>query len=264
MDDRTDVAASIDRHRVAQRLSESLLPVGLSEGVRAAKPDVFLGHILEEAIEGVDAETLAEFADEFGIWGLVEQVFPRKRVEVACAVSSSMVSGTWGMDSIDLEGRGYFIEDPDSDSVGELPYRLLGAWEPFDDENSYRSSFVETYVRLWQDIGLPPYRGEHARGPIDLMVDAVMRIGGPGAIFDAWEPGTFARFGEVQSDELAQRAHVAVADIRDALALLARGSVDTGSLADDGRGRAFLAITLDVLDSSPFDPEARYGIGRRF
>jgi hypothetical protein len=145
------------------------------------------------------------------------------------------------------------VEDPDSDTAGDVPFRLLGGWEPFDSEDVYRSAFVEAYVASWASIGLPPYHGEHAAGPLDLMVQAVMRIAGPRAIYDAWEGEAFeAAATGLEVDDVARRAGVPSSVIREILTEWDAGSLDVETLAHDDRGRAFLAITLAGIDTSPF------------
>jgi hypothetical protein len=232
-------------------LLEELLPVAdTGQRVWLAKPDVFVAPIIRRC---ASTEEDAEMADDMDIWELMDSAFPTRRHEVVCAVSSSMVSGKWGMDSASLAGRGYFVEDPDSDTAGDVPFRLLGGWEPFDNEDAYRSAFVEAYVASWAVIGLPPYHGEHAAGPLDLMVQAIMRIAGPRAIYDAWEHDVLeATAADLEVDDVARRAGAPSSVIRDILTEWDAGSLDVEAFSDDERGRAFLAITLVSIDTSPF------------
>jgi hypothetical protein len=241
----------IDARRLDSRLRRELKPVaGSDRQVWLAKPDVFVVPIIQQC---ASTDEDAEAWEDMDLWELMDAAFPARRHEVECAVSSSMMSGTWGMDSISLADRGYFVENPDSETAGDAPFRLLGAWEPFDDDEAYRSAFVEAYVASWADIGLPPFRGEHAGGPLDLMTQAVMRIGGPRALFDAWErdafePGT----APLDVDDLAARAGLPSGTVRDISVELDSGTLDLEALTEDDRGRAFLAITLAQIDTSPF------------
>ena len=240
----------IDARKLESSLRRELEPVaGADRQIWLAKPDVFVVPIIRQCAS-TDEDEMGEDVD---LWELMDAAFPNRRHEVECAVSSSMVSDTWGMDSISLAGRGYFVEKPDSDTAGDVPFRLLGAWEPFDDDEAYRLAFVEAYVASWADIGLPPFRGEHAAGPLDLMVQAIMRIGGPRALFDAWERDAFeAGTAQLDVDDLATRAGLPSKTIRDISIELDSGALDVEALTEDDRGRAFLAITLARIDTSPF------------
>ena len=252
MDDYSSLLGSLDRSKLISRLSDKLVPASGTakrDRVWLAWADVFLVPLLLACVSPEGGEATSDLDP----WEVMDTVFPTRKPEVQCAVSSSMVSGVWGMDSIELDGRGYFVECPESDTVSDAPFRLLGAWEPLDDELTYRDAFIETYVRFWADIGLPPYHGEHARGPLDLMVEAVMRIGGPASIYEAWDPKDFDH--DDQLDRVADvslRAAIPEPVVREVLTELGQRSLDVSTLGDDERGRAFLAITLDRIDTSPF------------
>jgi hypothetical protein len=242
----------IDVRKLDASLSRELVRVaGSDQRIWLARPKVFVVPIIRQSASTIED---ADAMDDLDLWELMDSAFPSRRHEVECAVSSSMMSGTWGMDSVALAGRGYFVERPDSETAGDVPFRLLGAWEPSDDDGeAYRSAFVEAYVASWADIGLPPYHGEHAGGPVDLMLEAVMRIGGPRAIYDAWGGDVFDSVApRINSDDLARRTGLPATIIRDVSTELDSGSLDVEALVDDDRGRAFLAITLERIDTSPF------------
>jgi hypothetical protein len=85
------------------------------------------------------------------------------------------------------------------------------------------------------------------------MTQAVMRIGGPGALFDAWERDAFeAGSAPLDVDDLAARAGLPSDTIRDTSMEMDSGASDVEALTEDDRGRAFLAITLARIDTSPF------------
>jgi hypothetical protein len=84
---------------------------------------------------------------------------------VQCSNSGSMVSGEWGLLQFELGDRGYIYFQPDSDLVVEGERRqLLGAWEPFMNEDAFKACFVHTYVKVWEECGLPPYFAGEASG----------------------------------------------------------------------------------------------------
>lgn len=181
MDDRwAKRLARIDLDRVRERLDAALVPV---EGLDV-EGEVFLARaedpiFLEDAILGDLSEEDREAAfDELWYDGVVEAALGPDALEseVSCEVYSSMTSGSWGLSSCVIGPRGYFVETPDPDTREEGMYRLLGGWEPARSRPTYEAAWVETYVAWWSEIGLPPFRGEVAHGPEELMLRALARI----------------------------------------------------------------------------------------
>lgn len=79
-----------------------------------------------------------------------------------------MVSGVWGLKAFRIGRRGYLYYQPDE----EEPY-IVAAWEPAEDVHAFRACFLNTYTSRWHECGLPPFMGQWATGPFDIMLDAV-------------------------------------------------------------------------------------------
>src|SRR5208283_2346826 len=96
---------------------------------------------------------------------------------ICCEVTDSMVSSRWGLKAFILEGRGYIYYQPDDECTEEaatLP--ILAAWEPVEDKLACRSAVLTAYTNNWQQALLPPYVGQWAEGPFDVMLEAVSEI----------------------------------------------------------------------------------------
>jgi hypothetical protein len=96
---------------------------------------------------------------------------------IRCEVTNSMVSSRWGLKAFVLKDRGYIYYLPDDDCTEEastLP--ILEAWDPVKDKVAYRSAVLMAYINHWQEALLPPYRGQWASGPFDVMLEAVSKI----------------------------------------------------------------------------------------
>lgn len=181
MDDRwAKRLARIDLDRVRERLDAALVPV---EGLDV-EGAVFVSRIEDPPfLEQVILEELTEEEQEALLWDMdrteaVEAVLgpePMRR-ELTCEVYDSMTSCPWGFESFVLGPRGYFVEVPDYDLATDGLYRILGAWEPARSRATYEAAWVETYVTWWDRIGLPPFRGQAAYGPEELMLRALERI----------------------------------------------------------------------------------------
>jgi len=186
------------------RLNDALRPVKAASDANSqvwlGKPDRFVMDVLLEGLSEDARELLLE--EEVTVF---DTLFPDATWEVKCAVLDSMASGEWGMKSFQAGGRGYFFSVPDW-GAGERPFLLLGAWSPAPDRETYRRAFVETYVRVWDLIGLPPYVGQLASGPLDLMVQAVMKIGGPTKIDEDWSEQVGLVIEDIDPNEVAARA----------------------------------------------------------
>lgn len=168
----------IDLEDLRRRLDAALRTVRrLRYGGRVllAKGDrTFVG---EELLAGLsDDERDALFQQIGGYTDLAGRLLPRRRWELTCSNPGSMAFCSWGFGSFVLGDRGYFFEEPDFDTLGETPYRLLGAWEPADSEAAYEAAWVEVHVAWWQELWLPPERGSMADGPKHLLLRALERI----------------------------------------------------------------------------------------
>ncbi len=175
--------ARIDLRAIGARLDAALQPVeGLDvpgqvflaredEPARRGSVRSEFDRAIEEVLSEEEQEAL--FA-EIGVVGTLERILGDDfRWEVRCGNPSSMVSGVWGMRSLVLGERGDFCLD-DSDLDPEFP--LFGAWAPADSQETDEAAFVETYVASWESMGLPPYRGQAADGPRDLILRGHERI----------------------------------------------------------------------------------------
>jgi hypothetical protein len=88
-----------------------------------------------------------------------------------------MASGSWGLKAFVLGERGYIYNEPDwgtGDPAVVLP--ILAAWDPVCDSFTFRASFLYTYKKCCNRIGLPPCMGQWAKGPFDLMVEAISSV----------------------------------------------------------------------------------------
>ncbi len=168
----------IDVEDVRQRLDRNLEPV------RRLRPrgSVLLPRrqgawVLEALLAGLSDDEREAVRGELGCEEILERVTGKGCPwEVYCECPGSPAGGSWGFASFELGPRGYFFEVPDVDEIPDNPYRLLGAWEPVASRAAYEAAWVEVYVTWWEDIGLPPIRGEVAEGPRPLMLQALERI----------------------------------------------------------------------------------------
>jgi hypothetical protein len=108
-------------------------------------------------------ETLSQFTDT-----------PPEPV-VYCCVTTSMVSGCWGLFEFRLGARGYLYFEPDEAEDKEaLP--IYGAWEPVDDLAARRACILRVYEREWFNLPLPPALGEWATAEPGLLQEAILRV----------------------------------------------------------------------------------------
>lgn len=174
-----DISSSDIKSFIDARLSNE--PCGLQASGRVLLPEsevsikaALLGVLQDEdqrteAEEIIQCESLTEV-----FWQFVTEDLGWV---IHCDVTDSMVSGEWGLKAFVLEGRGYIYHQPDADCTEEaatLP--ILGAWEPVEDRLAYRSSLLKAYTECWQYVGLPPYVGQWAAGPFDVMLEAVNEV----------------------------------------------------------------------------------------
>ena len=205
----------------------------------------------------------AEF-ERFGVMFGVMDVLSRYLDEptkwvVKCSNPDSRASGEWGLARFHLGRRGYIYEQPD-----ELaPLRIVAAWEPVDDREAWKACFLAAYAREWDRIGLPPYLGQRADGPEDLMVEAVVRAladdhsywtqvsdtlkdGGGNGLPDGAKLQTVAD-GAGVSLGIMERI---VGQLRDGDAAI-HTRIQNGDLDVDER-RAVVAIFLHCIQGGPF------------
>lgn len=206
-----------------------------------AKPDRFAMGILLDGHDDKAKELLLE--EEVSVF---EALFPNSVWEVECATMDSMVSGKWGMKSFRIAERGYFFEEPDW-GAGTEPFRLLGSWAPSNDRETYRRAFVETYVRAWKVIGLPPFLGQVVNGPLDLMVEALMRIGGPKSLGKEWSDQVRQVIGDIDPKEVAEVLGLPTTIVEEAHTHIGRGALRTDVGTDEAMARAVLALHLIAM-----------------
>jgi hypothetical protein len=87
-----------------------------------------------------------------------------------------MVSSDWGIMKFSLGGRGYLYDRPDWGSGNDESLRILASWEPVGDQQIFEACFLETYLREWKNLLLPPLLGQWAEGPSDLMREAIRQV----------------------------------------------------------------------------------------
>jgi hypothetical protein len=170
----TTVSARAIEAKIDLSLDEKPALRSPSGKVLVPREDVFLKNVL---VQVFDSEKRREKAEEVLEDESVDDILaPFLREEpkwaVHCSVTSSMASGVWGLKYLTIGNRGYFYNEPD----GEPEPAILGAWEPRGDGQAFRACFVDTYVRVWNEIGLPPCMGEWADGPFEPMLDAVCAV----------------------------------------------------------------------------------------
>jgi hypothetical protein len=170
---REDVQELVDRHLIDS--SERPMPPGRIR-ILFPREYVSIGQtLIALASDSNDRKArLNRRLDELGVMEVFSRYLdePPKWV-VKCSVSSSMVSGVWGLSLFRLNHRGYLYHQPDWGVGYDESLRIVAAWEPVADREAWRTCFLAAYAREWTQIGLPPYLGEWADGPGDLMVDAV-------------------------------------------------------------------------------------------
>jgi hypothetical protein len=100
---------------------------------------------------------------------VMEQICELSGNLLRCSNPSSMVSGEWDVRIFHLGEFGLISYDnPDTDTYLEIKR----AWYPGRDDSAFRAAFFDFYTD-WENLGLPPFLGEAATGPTDLMVEAI-------------------------------------------------------------------------------------------
>jgi len=98
------------------------------------------------------------------------------RSVVYCSVSSSMVSGSWGLVEFRAGGRGYICNQADSGIGADENLPILAAWEPAEDEMAREDCILRIYEENWDRLVLPPSMGEWASGDSALLTRAIARV----------------------------------------------------------------------------------------
>jgi hypothetical protein len=112
-----------------------------------------------------------------------------------------------------------------------------------------RLSFIMVYRKVWDEIGLPPWFGEVANGPLGWMTDAILGFDGPLSVYSAapsdhlLESIVEAGAPETVAEELKVPGEIVDRLLRE---LQEHGLPDEGTLTGD-RGRAFLALSLRAV-----------------
>jgi hypothetical protein len=170
----TDLAAAINVALVESQDQELLsgrtfLPVR-KISVRSA--------LISAVPEGARAAAVRALNDELpGLEEALAQFTPAPpEPTVSCYVSSSMVSGSWGILEFRLCGRGYLYYRPDFGVGDDESLPILGAWEPEDNLAARRACVLKVYEREWNERTLPPAMGEWAVGDPELLQEAILRV----------------------------------------------------------------------------------------
>jgi hypothetical protein len=175
---------------------------------------------------------------------------------VMCWNPSSMVSGMWGLGMFASAGRGYLYSFPDDRyGVFEDENPLYAAWEPADSDVVARDCFITVYRDVWDKIGLPPWFGEVANGPLGWMTDAILGFDGPLSVYVAAPSGDLleAMIETGSPETVATELNIPAGIVKELLSdLREHGVPDDAALTGD-RGRAFLALSLDAV-SWPTSP----------
>lgn len=153
---KTSSAVLLPKSRLS--IKSVLLGVLHDKGQRATAEEIFFCSTLEEL--------LGRFLKKDPWWVIL------------CEVTDSMLgSNVWGLKAFVLKDRGYIYHEPGDHCTDESARRpILAAWEQFKDERAYKSAVLIAYRKHWKDAILPPYFGQWASGPFDVMLQAVSEI----------------------------------------------------------------------------------------
>jgi hypothetical protein len=158
---------SIIFHLKSWRVFVPIGEVSLRSALLAAAPgDEDTQAAADSLLEGMGEieETLSRFTGT-----------PPEQV-VYCGVSSSMVSGCWGLFEFRLGARGYLYYQPDFGVGDDESLPIFGAWEPADNPAARRACILRVYSREWRNRALPPAMGEWATGEPGLLQEAILRV----------------------------------------------------------------------------------------
>jgi hypothetical protein len=140
---------------------------------------IFIKETLLDVLKDKGQQTKAKEILEYESLGQVFSRFLKKDPwwVIRCDVTDSMVSSRWGLQAFVLKDRGYIYYLPDDECTEEaatLP--IFAAWEPVKHKTAYSSAVLTAYVNHWEEALLPPYVGQWASGPFDVMLAAVSEI----------------------------------------------------------------------------------------
>ena len=251
-----DVAEAINRALIKDQ--DAAPPATVFKPIR----EVSLRSMLLAVLPG-DKDTQAragEWLDNTGI----EQTFFRvadtsPQGVVNCCVSSSMVSGCWGVSEFRLSDRCYLYYSPD-EGEHEL---ILGAWEPAEDAAARQSYILSVYAREWRELTLPPAMGEWATAEPGLLQEAILRV--LEAEPDAWEAVLRRLRGAPEPrdastetvEEIAAGSASFPQYVRDLLDLVAAQDEELAArlargLSSDEERRVVVALFVHCIAKNPF------------
>lgn len=125
--------------------------------------------------------------EDFGAEELLARHIAQEPSWLVKCSALSMVSSMWGLRAFAMGRRGYIYVNPGDDDLGEKlnAFPILSAWEPLRSVKTFQACFHTTYIRWWDELGLPPKMGQFAVGPSRLMRRAMFDILDQEP--DAWE-----------------------------------------------------------------------------
>jgi len=160
----SEIAGTVGRRKSKRKISPDSLPSIREALINVFGDDEELRAEAEAVLEDEDPETvLAPFLQAETKW------------IVRCSTTDSMVSGIWGLKGLVLGSRGYLYFHPDfgvGDESGErLP--IVGVWELAGDRSARLACWKDAYTTYCHDFALPPFLGQWAQGPSDLLREAI-------------------------------------------------------------------------------------------
>jgi hypothetical protein len=138
------------------------------------KADLTIGSVLVDVLKTkVRSEAREVLQNES-----VDEVFSRissvaTKWVVKCEVSDSMVSGRWGLRTFAIDGRSHLYHQPDEGIEGEELLRIVDAWDPTEDFETFRLCLLNAYSEEWRACILPPAMGQWVSGPAEILLEAV-------------------------------------------------------------------------------------------
>lgn len=144
---------------------------------------------LPDALAGLEPELVTEIveAGDHGWYEIVGALIPSVRPIIQCSNPGNRVSSEWGLGGFEIGDAAFHCEYPDPDN--EVQFAILAS----HDIGDASVALVETHVRWWNSIGLPPM-GDQAVGPPGPMLEAVDRI--LGRDLDRWQDTFFPQVCE--------------------------------------------------------------------
>ncbi|HEX7072173.1 MAG TPA: hypothetical protein VF190_15275, partial [Rhodothermales bacterium] len=121
-----------------------------------------------------DLEYLDIEMEHLGLEALLARFAKRGRV-FRCAVTSSFVSGEWGLGELVIGDRGYLYNVPDFGIGADESLPILAAWEPADDPRARLACIRAVHAREWSRRGWPPYVADEVEAPAALLFDLLLQ-----------------------------------------------------------------------------------------